>query len=447
MVLAATETTKTILNCKNRRNVKETTIFISKDCERIIKPSLQRYLDYIYADGKIVAIHVYNTTANADSIYYVQTDLLGSWERVVDGRRNVVQSSHFDPWGNRMNATNWTQRQNVVDLPFHRGFTGHEHYDRFGIINMNARLYDPVLARFFSPDPQVQSPYSTQGFNRYSYCGNNPVMCTDPDGETTVVGSWLWGFIYGFVTAKDNRLETAWNSANQHALNNIKILCGLFTTNSNYSFWGRAWELASRFTWQAPQTILGWEYAQWCNYDIIHGGIKNIEYYDGATVITNNDSDWGAVTLGSYICGNSSLKADPNNSLFQHEFGHYLQSQEMGLAYLGRVGIPSLFSSHDHKHHPIEIDANRRSFMYFNKNVPGFYSSQDDWDSKDDSYFGWDFTKNPLTLKLQKEYVDYNTYNPSYIHAGWYDYLAELGGSLGVLIDGLALTFYYNNIY
>ena len=58
-----------------------------------------------------MALHVHNTTANADSLYYVQTDLLGSWDRIVDGNRNVVQSSHFDPWGNRMNAANWTQRQ------------------------------------------------------------------------------------------------------------------------------------------------------------------------------------------------------------------------------------------------------------------------------------------------------------------------------------------------
>jgi hypothetical protein len=38
---------------------------------------------------------------------------------------------------------------------FHRGFTGHEHYDEFGVINVNARLYDPVIGRFFSPAPQV----------------------------------------------------------------------------------------------------------------------------------------------------------------------------------------------------------------------------------------------------------------------------------------------------
>jgi len=48
---------------------------------------------------------------------------------------------------------------------------------------MNARLYDPVLGRFLSPDPFVQSPDLSQNFNRYSYCLNNPLKYTDPSGE------------------------------------------------------------------------------------------------------------------------------------------------------------------------------------------------------------------------------------------------------------------------
>lgn len=64
----------------------------------------------------------------------------------------------------------------VTSFFFDRGFTGHEHYDRLHIINANARLYDPTIGRFFSPDPFVQVPDFTQGFNRYSYCMNNPVI-------------------------------------------------------------------------------------------------------------------------------------------------------------------------------------------------------------------------------------------------------------------------------
>ena len=63
------------------------------------------------------------------------------------------------------------------------GFTGHEHYADLKIINMNGRLYDPVIARFFSPDNFVQAPEFTQSYNRYSYCLNNPLQWVDPSGD------------------------------------------------------------------------------------------------------------------------------------------------------------------------------------------------------------------------------------------------------------------------
>ena len=47
---------------------------------------------------------------------------------------------------------------------------------------MNGRVYDPLLARFGTPDPMTENPFSTQGWNRYSYVGNSPVNFTDPSG-------------------------------------------------------------------------------------------------------------------------------------------------------------------------------------------------------------------------------------------------------------------------
>jgi hypothetical protein len=75
---------------------------------------------------------------------------------------------------------------------------------------MNARLYDPALGRFLSPDPYVQAPDFTQNFNRYSYSLNNPLVFTDPSGEFIFtalipgVGVFLdamcWGAVIGGVT-------------------------------------------------------------------------------------------------------------------------------------------------------------------------------------------------------------------------------------------------------
>jgi RHS repeat-associated protein len=72
-----------------------------------------------------------------------------------------------------------------------RGFTGHEHLVAFGLIDMNGRVYDPVLGRFLSPDKFVQAPFLTQSFNRYSYCLNNPLKYTDPSGD-----SWNWPIVW-----------------------------------------------------------------------------------------------------------------------------------------------------------------------------------------------------------------------------------------------------------
>jgi hypothetical protein len=47
---------------------------------------------------------------------------------------------------------------------------------------MNGRVYDPVLGRFLSADPNVDDARDAQGFNRYSYVGNNPLGATDPSG-------------------------------------------------------------------------------------------------------------------------------------------------------------------------------------------------------------------------------------------------------------------------
>ena len=154
-------------------------------------------LDYIYAEGRIVVVHV--TENGISRLYYVLTDHLGSWEKVMDEDKNIVQQTHFDPWGNRMSYTAWNTPQTQTSFTFDRGFTGHEHYDMLGIINANARLYDPVIGRFFSPDPFVQTPDFTQGFNRYSYCMNNPVMYSDPTGEVFVIDDLIAAAAIGAI--------------------------------------------------------------------------------------------------------------------------------------------------------------------------------------------------------------------------------------------------------
>ena len=92
----------------------------------------------------------------------------------------------YDAWGKQ------TIKLNKIGLQ--RGYTGHEMLNDFDIINMNGRLYDPVLGRFLSPDNFVQMPDNAQRYNRYSYCLNKPLKCTDPSGEAFVIDNTTIAF-------------------------------------------------------------------------------------------------------------------------------------------------------------------------------------------------------------------------------------------------------------
>ena len=138
---------------------------------------------YIMAGGRPVAAFV-QQGEDAGELQYLYTDYLGSLLLTTDENGNPLHEQNFDAWGNHRDPNTW-QAQPGTPQPSlgDRGYTFHEHLPQFALINMNGRVYDPVLGRFLSPDPYVQAPTNTQNYNRYSYVLNNPLKYTDPSGE------------------------------------------------------------------------------------------------------------------------------------------------------------------------------------------------------------------------------------------------------------------------
>ncbi|CAB5500678.1 hypothetical protein THERMOT_1288 [Bathymodiolus thermophilus thioautotrophic gill symbiont] len=163
-------------------NTAITTTYIGKLYEQIKQNTNTEHKHFIYADGQLIAINIKtNTTANTPSIpdktRYLHYDNLGS----ID---NIVGRMAYTAFGQRRQG-DW--RANNPLLPIiptltNRGFTGHEHIDEMGFIHMNGRVYDPSIGQFLSADPNIQAPYNTQSYNRYSYVLNNPLKYTDPSG-------------------------------------------------------------------------------------------------------------------------------------------------------------------------------------------------------------------------------------------------------------------------
>ena len=126
--------------------------------------------------------------SGATARQYVLRDHLGSVDVLTDAAGNIDGDMRFDAWGLRSNtatgqALSEAARRSFDHCATTRGFTNHEMLDELGIVHMNGRIYDPLLARFLQADPVVQFPSDLQNHNRYSYVLNNPLAYTDPSGH------------------------------------------------------------------------------------------------------------------------------------------------------------------------------------------------------------------------------------------------------------------------
>jgi RHS repeat-associated protein len=158
--------------------------------ERTSTSSTTQHAQFIYAQGSHggAAFAIRVTTETGSSTKYYHFDHLGSVTAMSDERGRVVGSGadatmmSYDAWGLRRDPDGRPASTGLNQQAGRREFTGHEAITGVGLINMNGRVYDPVLGRFLSPDPTVQFVADLQSFNRYSYVHNNPLSYTDPTG-------------------------------------------------------------------------------------------------------------------------------------------------------------------------------------------------------------------------------------------------------------------------
>ena len=145
---------------------------------------------YVSAGGVVFALSTRRTgTLNglpANDRSYFQHDHLGSVAVATNSSGVVTERMAYDPWGKRRFVTTTPGQPDkldaIVGVSTDRGYTMHEHLDEIGVVHMNGRIYDPLIGRFMSADPFIQSPDNLQSYNRYSYVLNNPLAYTDPSG-------------------------------------------------------------------------------------------------------------------------------------------------------------------------------------------------------------------------------------------------------------------------
>ena len=365
---------------------------------RYYAPSFEREVvggkttDYTYIEGPHGPVAAVQTSGNKHDVWLLATDHLGSIIGVWNASGTLLEEHRYSAWGLRTSST--------ATPRLRRGFTGHEHLPQFGLIDMQARLYDPHLGRFLAPDPYVQAPDNHQSLNRYAYCMNNPLKYVDPTGE-----KW-WHWLLGISTVLDPistittltvtagsaaatasalitsaaTTQTAFNTTTytillpfQHTLATTDFFVGLFsgdidkTANAIKLEFEKFYGIASLFDWgetpkkgeglfqlfngltggEVVQSMVGNGFAHMQN---MGGYIDEIGFYKGRTTIRLKENYIGrkgfkGVSLGHYVFGrNMALNPDDTDhdvDLLAHEFGHTYQSRVAGRLYIPVYGIPS----------------------------------------------------------------------------------------------------------
>ncbi len=105
----------------------------------------------------------------------------------------------YDAWGNHIVKT-YDENGDEIESTNHVGHINPIRYRSYyfdtetGLYFLQSRYYDPQTGRFISMDDiSYLEPETINGLNLYAYCGNNPVMRVDPNGN-----AW-WHWVIGGV--------------------------------------------------------------------------------------------------------------------------------------------------------------------------------------------------------------------------------------------------------
>ena len=134
-------------------------------------------LDFFYDDLGNAMGFIKNGT---DKYYYIrnlQNDVAG----ILDSSGTQVVEYVYDTWGKLKSITGAMAETIGRENPLR--YRGYYYDEETGFYYLQSRYYDPETGRFLNADETVLTGQGITSGNMYAYCGNNPVMRTDPSGR------------------------------------------------------------------------------------------------------------------------------------------------------------------------------------------------------------------------------------------------------------------------
>ena len=177
----------------------------------------KRDIWYNYGVNGIQGISVKESGASTVTEYVFRRNAQGDVTHIYklnSGALELIARYKYDAWGKhtvykadgKTEDTNENSIGNINPIRY-RGY----YYDtETGLYYLKTRYYDPEIGRFISADDtNYLDPQTINGLNLFVYCGNNPVMNVDENGNSWKsfwkgVGNWFkknWAKVVTVVVA------------------------------------------------------------------------------------------------------------------------------------------------------------------------------------------------------------------------------------------------------
>lgn len=135
--------------------------------------------------GEQIGRNIYGTnllmrTAKEGAInttYYYLYNGHGDVTALADINGSIAATYHYDEFGNIDSSASSGNVNNSIT------YAGYQYDKESGLYYLNARMYDPVTARFFIKDTYTGDINDPLSLNLYTYCHNEPLMYWDPTGH------------------------------------------------------------------------------------------------------------------------------------------------------------------------------------------------------------------------------------------------------------------------
>ncbi|MHB8127234.1 MAG: RHS repeat-associated core domain-containing protein [Desulfitobacteriaceae bacterium] len=134
----------------------------------------------IDGNGSPIARNVYGTnllarTVGGQTLFYMYNGHADVTALLDAATGNVAATYYYDAFGNIQDQTG-SINNNIT-------YAGYQYDKETGLYYLNARMYDPITARFMQEDTYRGDLNDPLSLNLYTYGANNPIKYDDPSGH------------------------------------------------------------------------------------------------------------------------------------------------------------------------------------------------------------------------------------------------------------------------